>query len=227
MKKGILFLLLFITFGGLQAQDGFEAKPMLVDTFFDAMTADPVGKGKICNTGTDSICLLWRIEEDMVPLGWSAYLCDNNLCYGPGTVLCPEDNPVCLAPGECGVMDLHLLPGAAPVCGKYRIIVWEKDNPSNELTINYQFNCATSTDDPNGYAGLNVYPNPTTDFFQVREGFDIEKLSIHNLLGKQVRDYDAQDGRLYDVTNLTNGMYVVNLFDNRNQVVKSIRLRKK
>ena len=58
MKKGILYLLFLLSFGVLQAQTGFEAKSLIVDTTFDANTFDPVGKGKVCNTGSDTICLL-------------------------------------------------------------------------------------------------------------------------------------------------------------------------
>lgn len=226
MKKIVLTLALFIPFL-IQAQTGFEAEELVVDTTFDESTSDPVGKGKICNTGSDTIVLYWRIEENMVPFGWTPFFCDKNLCYGPGTTECPESEPVVLAPDECGVMDLHLLPGASPECGKYDVVVWEKDNPSNNLTILYTFNCMTSSTDFATVENINVFPNPTTEFFQLSETEGVSRVSLHNLLGKHVRDYRVVDNGRYNVTDLKNGLYVVNLFDDRNKIVRSVRLTKK
>lgn len=228
MKRIVLTLALFIPLL-MQAQMGFEVKEIVVDTSFDETTGDPVAKGKVCNTGNDTIYLYWRIEDNMVPLGWTPYFCDKNLCYGPGTVECPEEEPVILAPGECGVMDLHLLAGANPECGKFDLVIWERGNESNNVTMTYQFNCesSTSTNPTSAYQSVKVFPNPTTDYFQISETNGISKISLHNLLGKHVKDYLINNSGLYNVMDLKNGLYVINLFDERNQVVKSVRLTKK
>ena len=226
MKKTLLLFVAIFTLGMVQAQDGFEADPEKVDTFFDSSTPDIVGHGNVCNTGNDTICLYWRIVDVSVPFGWTAYMCDANLCYGPGDYECPEENPVCLPPGECGILDLHLLPGANPECGRFKVVVWEKGDTTNFVEIPYNFNCATSSRNIASKADISVYPNPTSDYFQLDGTENIGHIVLHTLLGKQIRDYDARDGGSYDVSDLNNGMYVVNLFDKKNTLVKSLRLRK-
>jgi hypothetical protein len=153
-------------------------------------------------------------------------MCDANLCYGPGDYECPPENPVCLPPGECGILDLHLLPGANPECGMFKVVVWEKGNESNSIEIPYNFNCATSSNDVATIENISVYPNPTSDYFRVDETEGISHIVLHTLLGKPIRDYHAKDGGVYDVSDLNNGMYVVNLFDRKSTLIKSLRLRK-
>ncbi|MDX1683884.1 MAG: T9SS type A sorting domain-containing protein [Saprospiraceae bacterium] len=227
MKQVLLSIIMFLPLTFF-AQTGFEAKENVVDTTFDDMTFDPVGKGYVCNTGNDTISLLWRIEENSVPIGWTPYFCDKNLCYAPGTTQCPDDVPVVLAPGECGNMDLHLLPGASAQCGKYDVIVWEEGDTSNNLTMLYTFNCATSSINDEELASLNVFPNPATNYFQLNGWSDgITRISVHSLLGKMVREYQVGEGELYSVAGFNDGMYLVNLFDQNNKVVKTLRLTKK
>jgi hypothetical protein len=208
------------------AQENFEFKPAVVDTFFDENTVDPVGKSFVCNTGNDTLELYWRIEPVMVPLAWSPYVCDKNLCYGPGQDSCPIDLPVVLAPGECGNMDIHILPTSVIECGRYKMTVWEKGNTSNSGIIEYNYNCISSSDDVEALEDLAIFPNPAADYFQLTESLPNTRLSVTNLVGKEVLRYNIFDGGRYPIQDLSSGMYMVNILSQDNELIKSVRLKK-
>lgn len=226
MKRTILALILILPLLA-SAQSGFDAYEIEVDTFFDNTTQDPVAKGKICNTGASEISLYWRIEPVNVPFGWQSYFCDKNLCYGPSVIECPTDKPVVLSVGECGVMDLHLVPGASVEYGTYNVVVWEVGNPSNTLTMNYIFNSTTSTSDEVDLANLTVFPNPTVDYFQLSDQTGVSRIVVHDVIGKHVKDFNVVSRGIYDVSEVRNGLYVVNLLSDKNELLKSVRLTKK
>ncbi|MDV7185856.1 T9SS type A sorting domain-containing protein [Lutibacter sp. TH_r2] len=52
---------------------------------------------------------------------------------------------------------------------------------------------------------IKVYPNPTSDFIHISDLTDIETISIHNVLGKEVKSFKAQ--KTIDISNLSTGIY--------------------
>lgn len=65
---------------------------------------------------------------------------------------------------------------------------------------------------------VSLYPNPTTDTFAVNvaQGVHIAKMSIYNSLGKDITNNVAKlDNRTYNVSNLSSGMYLVVLVDDK------------
>jgi hypothetical protein len=73
---------------------------------------------------------------------------------------------------------------------------------------------------------LKVYPNPTTDYFQISNGLNVKKVIIYNMFGKEVKSFFHYNNAQHDVNDLKAGMYIVKMMDDRNKVVKSIKLHK-
>ncbi|MCZ2338502.1 MAG: T9SS type A sorting domain-containing protein, partial [Chitinophagales bacterium] len=73
---------------------------------------------------------------------------------------------------------------------------------------------------------IKVFPNPTTDYFQINNGVNVKKVIIYNMFGKEIRVANNYTNTLHDVTDLKSGMYIVKMLDDRNKVVKSIKLQK-
>jgi len=228
MKQILLLNFLFCSIG-LMSQASFTITKTVVDTTFDEMTFEPVGKSKVCYEGADSVFLYWRIEDVMVPFGWDgmSYLCDKNFCYGPDTRECPLEDPVVLQSGECGIMDFHLFFGVSVSYGKYKVHVWEKGKENIVETITYNFNKPTSTNEID-VANIKIYPNPVTEYFQLKNAKGVSSITITDLLGKKVEHFDVNGtGGSYSVSKLGSGIYFANLKDRSNRLIKSVRLQKK
>lgn len=64
----------------------------------------------------------------------------------------------------------------------------------------------------------NVYPNPVKDVLTV-EGQDIEQVDVFNTMGQLVKTVKCNDNIVnVNVSDLQNGMYVVNVIDNNGEV---------
>ena len=84
----------------------------------------------------------------------------------------------------------------------------------------------TSTNNIN-VSDLVIYPNPTTDFIQLKNDGSIASISIFNIAGRLENKFNHVSGMTHDVTALRTGMYLVRLEDKDGDVVKSMRLSKK
>ena len=75
-------------------------------------------------------------------------------------------------------------------------------------------------------AKLSIYPNPTSDFFMVEHDAKVERVVVYNWIGKQLESYSHYKGRNYNVKDLDKGIYIVRLFDKKNNLVKVLRLHR-
>lgn len=89
----------------------------------------------------------------------------------------------------------------------------------NIPTVNYS-NSESLTED------IKVFPNPTTDYFQINNSLNIKKVIIYNMFGKEVKIFNSLPTNAYDVTDLKYGMYIVKMLDDKNKIVKSVKLQK-
>ena len=74
---------------------------------------------------------------------------------------------------------------------------------------------------------VSVFPNPTSDFFGISHTEGISKLTIYNLVGKEMRAFKAEEGIKYNVGDLPNGMYLIQMTNNDKKVVNTQRLHKR
>ncbi len=82
----------------------------------------------------------------------------------------------------------------------------------------------TWNDDP---PKVSIYPNPTANFFGLSNIEGISQLTIFNLLGKEMRNFKAESGVKYDISDLPNGMYLIQMTDTKQKIVSTLRLQKR
>lgn len=73
---------------------------------------------------------------------------------------------------------------------------------------------------------LKVFPNPTTDYFQISNGSNIKKIVVYNIFGKEVKTFFHYNNAQHEVSDIKSGMYIVKMIDEKNKVVKSVKLHK-
>ncbi len=91
----------------------------------------------------------------------------------------------------------------------YGVIINENGCPSAPLAVTVTVTLGTDKFD---LTKLNYYPNPVEDVLNINYQTVIEKVSVYNLLGQEVRNYtfDSENVQV-DLSGLASGTYMVQL----------------
>jgi len=75
---------------------------------------------------------------------------------------------------------------------------------------------------------VQVFPNPTTSFFNI-EGEDnqIAIIYLYNLIGKRMKTFYPKKESDFLVDDLSNGLYLVQMIDGDGRIVATSRLNKR
>ncbi len=74
---------------------------------------------------------------------------------------------------------------------------------------------------------ISIYPNPTTDYITINNEDAVKNIVLFNMVGRKMRTFAAEKGDRYEVSDLPNGLYVVQIFGKNNKVLTTQRLTKK
>jgi hypothetical protein len=74
---------------------------------------------------------------------------------------------------------------------------------------------------------ISVYPNPATDYIKLSDDDAIRSVSISNMLGRKVRSFEVVKGDHYEIADLPNGLYLIQIVGKNNKVLATQRLTKK
>ncbi|MCB9290281.1 MAG: T9SS type A sorting domain-containing protein [Lewinellaceae bacterium] len=74
---------------------------------------------------------------------------------------------------------------------------------------------------------LQIFPNPATDYIGVTKNDIVEQVMVFNLIGRQMKSFEATDGEKYYVGDLPRGMYLVQLLGADNQIITTQRVNKR
>jgi Secretion system C-terminal sorting domain len=77
------------------------------------------------------------------------------------------------------------------------------------------------------FVSVSVFPNPATEFITVNNEEAVKTVQIFNFTGRKMKNFDIVKGERYDVADLPNGMYFVQLLGKNNKVLATQRLTKK
>ena len=74
---------------------------------------------------------------------------------------------------------------------------------------------------------ISIFPNPATEYIRLSDEDAVRSLSISNMLGRKVRTFDVSKGEHYDIGDLPNGLYLIQIVGKNNKVLTTQRLTKK
>ncbi|MEM1319879.1 MAG: T9SS type A sorting domain-containing protein [Bacteroidota bacterium] len=229
MKPYILLFLLICLSWGLSAQMDVKIEPDPIEMQGDIQSFDIAAKAVVRNNEGETLRLRWRrIEVDMPPQ-WSTWVCDKNLCYGPAISETPDNFPMEIEAGGSGTMDIHINPNETVGNGLVKIEISLFDDASVILdTATYAFDALlTSTTELTVPRSVKVFPNPTTNYIMLSDVRGIDEMVVYNLMGREVRSFQAVEGRRYSVADLPNGIYLLSLVGEETGIIKTLRLNKK
>jgi len=74
---------------------------------------------------------------------------------------------------------------------------------------------------------ISIFPNPTTEYISVMNDHNVGQITVFNLVGRKMMTFNAVSGNKYNVSELPNGMYLVQLRDNDLKVITTQRISKR
>ncbi|MCF8247173.1 MAG: T9SS type A sorting domain-containing protein [Saprospiraceae bacterium] len=75
---------------------------------------------------------------------------------------------------------------------------------------------------------ISIYPNPATNYISVNKDENLKEISIYNLVGRKLKTFEEiEKDEHYDVSDLPNGMYLVQVIDNNKKIVTTQRISKR
>ena len=73
---------------------------------------------------------------------------------------------------------------------------------------------------------IKLYPNPAREHFSIEIEAPVSSITINNILGKEITRYSTNPENKYSIGGLRKGIYIVRLFDDKDQLIKALRLCK-
>lgn len=222
----------------LVAQDSISLSPLFISTGADlddvsTMPGDIVGHGFVTNHSDETKTFFWKRTIEEVPEGWTTAVCDINLCYFH-TV---DSMQFELAAGMQGIVDVHAYPGGSPGAdldlvnpgtGKVVISITEVGNDENTASAEWEFildGTPVGVDELEAQQ-IGIFPNPATNYFNISNSNELSQIQVFNILGKKMFETNVTEGKRFDITDLSKGIYLVRMIDDENAVVKTIKLKK-
>jgi len=71
---------------------------------------------------------------------------------------------------------------------------------------------------------IKIFPNPTADFIGLSSHEGVGTIRILNLIGKEILTFNVIEGQRYNVADLENGMYLIQLISDENKIITTRRL---
>lgn len=228
MKRFIPFLFSLLCLPVfLKAQITVSVEPSTFMLTGNPSQTDVLVHINVTNTSNQVANIFWSRRLTNNPVNWLSWICDKNLCFDPSVNSCPPSKPNVLNPGESFDIQVHVNPSNTEGTGDYEINLSDGDgNNLAQITGQVLISTATAVKDA-ADTRLTIYPNPTSDYFQVTETPGLKFIELFNIVGNKVRSFDAVPQKQYNVADLADGIYLVRLMTSTGKVIKTIRLSKR
>jgi len=251
MKHTLLFLFVFLCGFNLSAQDfSIAPSPIVVNNFYD-LTDDFYivhGYSTFTNNTTEDVTVRWELTEVSAPDSWQSQVCDKNACYAFGQYtniggVSSLDQPLVVAAGGTSNLDLGTKYVGSAGVGTFEIKVTTVEDTSvvlasNTIELRVNVNADGQEIDAEGNvittsiseiekANLKVFPNPTVDYFTITDNTVVRGVEIFNIVGKRMTSISFTNGKAVNVASLPNGLYLIRMLDEDQQILKTTRLTKR
>ncbi len=182
----------------------------------------------ITNNTNESVEVFWSYEPAAnYPENWRTQICDIQLCYAWDAFSSSANLPNTIDAGQevkFTIKVRNVIDGLPITGSSYGILrLFDDSDKTNEVAATTG---VTATNDLE-LDNLVIYPNPTTESFQLKNDGSVSSISIYNIVGRLVKTFNHSNGMIHNVTSLRTGMYLVRLENREGDVLKSMRLSKK
>jgi len=74
---------------------------------------------------------------------------------------------------------------------------------------------------------ISVFPNPVTENFSISENEAVEKIIVYNMLGRPLKRFSYLEGKKYKISDLSRGVYLVQMVNEKNKILSTKRITKR
>lgn len=187
-------------------------------------------KVDLTNNHSEDVQLYWKLaKEDNFPEEWATQVCDFNLCYDENIDQIVTSLPNTLKAGETRDFKIYLLPKNTEGESELTFSIFDDEALNNEIITlkSDKVLVSTTTSIKNiGKDDLKIYPNPSSEYFQISNDDKVSKVIIYNIAGKTIKELSHYKGKSQNIDFLRSGMYLIRLFDRKSELIKTMRLQK-
>lgn len=225
MKKNLLAFLFILAASSLMAQLSFDKSEVIVNEP-DQSKAEVVGYAHLKNKSGSQLMVSWEAKVTKFQQGWEDYYC-MGVCFDKGARKGSIELYFLVDNQE--ELSAHMIPNNLIGVSEIEFTATEVGNPNNSATTKFIFNIGqTATNNlAADVANWKVFPNPTTETFQVTNTNAARRVDIYNLLGRKVKSFNYELNKFFDVEELSQGLYLVRVVGDNNKILKTMRLNKK
>ncbi len=230
MKRLYILVLLFLLRVGINAQ--VSISPSTLSTTISE-SVEHVYKITVTNNGNTPASIWWQINKGAnFPMKWKAYFCDDNFCYTPAIEFCPPTKPNVVPAKTTTSWTFHLDPDNLSTSGKVQLQFFS-DATRKTLIAETEKDALVvadkllSTKNTGRASELRIYPNPVDDFFTIQNDQGVHRVSIYNIVSKEIESFKHISGASYNISDYSKGIYIVSLLDSKGKRIKSIKLSKR
>ena len=226
MIRSLLWIFLTILSTGLAGQFTYTPSPASINV--PANIGDHKLEIMFNNAYDSTYEVYWKIEKPSTfSSNWITYICDLTTCYFFNVDQINPDKPNVVSQGNF-LFEFHLLPENYTGTSTVKLNLYEDKAMTKQLlSVNIPINVSTPTSTRDvSSSSIKVFPNPTTDYFQVTNGSGVKKIVLLNVLGKEVKHFQNTNNAIHDIGDLKKGLYIVRMFDEKNKLIKVVRLNK-
>lgn len=193
----------------------------------EGIDATDIVHGTVTNLLAANNDLSWKRYELILPDGWTTFVCDINLCYGPNT----GERHMEMSPNQSGAFDLHLHtnghPGDSAVV---KLCIFPTEDTTQAICHTYTFYCETVGNESVVLDELSVFPNPAKDVIQIENPYfsqsDKVKLELVNMSGQVLKsNYATGENTSFSISDVPSGTYVIRVSSDMGVVNRRVILR--
>ncbi|MEM9886072.1 MAG: T9SS type A sorting domain-containing protein [Bacteroidota bacterium] len=233
------FLLTYFFFGCFSFLHGQKSiltfVPTTADTSIqiDALSAFQSVRiqGYIENHSNKTLRVRWERNPIDVPAAWTMQVHDINNNYADFVDSNIDSDiylnePIVIPPKSKSILEIFFSPNGQAGKAILDIELYLAESP--EVIISSQEITVEAKNKVNSHQRKSsVYPNPSGNFLQLANTQNVKRMVVYNMVGRAVKDFEVKQGVDYDIGNLPNGIYLVGLFDQKGNIIKTVRVSKR
>lgn len=191
----------------------------------------------IKNNTDRTLHLKWLEPYSDQPYEWNQEISDKNAYYfsttGYGAIAEEEVATIELLPEESFDLTLIIFPNGRAGSANYFFDLIDPliDTTYIEGVIVYVNVLPQHLQKHISLKDIKLFPNPATSYFEITPNNLVFKVNLFNAIGQNVRSFYTVDGGNgifhYDISDLPDGLYMIELEDSRNHTLKTLRLMKR
>lgn len=219
--------------GSLEISPTSVSKEVVVNELQDDF--EDISTIRLTNVGSRDLQLRWQKETEGQANRWRSLLFEKKPNYGPystrGYANAEENNIFTLPAGQTTEYYLILRPDNITGKGRLTVRFAPVAQPGVTYgTTTFDFNVIdrrNARPAPASRGVTRVYPNPAIDnfFVELPRGVRAGKVEVINTLGRKLKTFARPDPEKgYLIKDLPEGIYLINVFDERGNKLRTLRL---